>query len=222
MKDATDFLTGAREIALMVGEVLGVLFFGVIIGVWGAIRKNKSMIKWSHTKEKRMVDHHSRIHELLTEMRVTVRACRCLVFQFHNGGCFADGTSINRFSVTHESCDEASQSMILESQDVLLTRYMDIVSILEFKSGKIIAVNSLPPSAFRSGLEINSVEYFSVVPLKCLDGLTPLGFLCCHWCSADALDEIEREGVSQERLETLIQHGAHEINSHLAYKAGKN
>ena len=52
MKDATDFLTSAREIAMMVGEVLGVLFFGVVIGMWGAIRKNKSLIKWSHTKEK--------------------------------------------------------------------------------------------------------------------------------------------------------------------------
>lgn len=219
MKDAADFFSSFRDFALAFGELLGVLLAGIGIGAWGILRKKKTM--WSPQKERRFVEAHTQIHEMLTELRVTVRACRCLIFQFHNGGSFADGTSIKRFSVTHESCATPAQSMILESQDVLLTRYMDIVPIMEERAGKIIQVDTLQPSAFRSGLEINSVEYFSVVPLKCMDGLTPMGFLCCHWCSADSLDEIEKEGITQQSLEQLIEDSTQNINAYLSYNQGK-
>jgi hypothetical protein len=183
------------------------------------LRKKNISLKSMRAKEQRFVQRHSQIHELLTELRITVRASRCLVFQFHNGGSFADGTSIKRFSVTHESCIGGITSMILESQDVLLTRYVDIIHYMDESASKIISVSSLPPSAFRSGLEINSVEYFSITPLRCLDGLTPLGFVCCHWCSADQLDAIETEGVSQTNLERVISDSVHDINTYLSYKA---
>jgi len=52
-----------------------------------------------------------------------------------------------------------------------------------------------------------------------LDGLTPLGFVCCHWCSADQLDSIETEGVSQTNLERVISDSVHDINTYLSYKA---
>jgi len=221
MKDAAEFLTSLKDFALAFGEIIGVLLTGVGIGVWGILRKKKSMLKWSPQKEKRFVESHTQIHEMLTELRVTVRACRCLIFQFHNGGSFADGTSIKRFSVTHESCAAPTQSMILESQDVLLTRYMDLVRVMEERAGKIIRVDSLPPSAFRSGLEINSVEYFSVLPLRCMDGITPMGFLCCHWCTAAELDQIENEGITEDALQELIENKTQNINAYLSYKNGK-
>lgn len=109
--------------------------------------------------------------------------------------------------------------MILESQDVLLTRYVDIIRVMDESASKIISVSSLPPSAFRSGLEINSVDYFSITPLRCLDGLTPLGFVCCHWCSAEQLDDIEAEGISQANLERVISDSVYNINTHISYKA---
>jgi hypothetical protein len=210
-----------KDLFLMSGEAVGIFVIGLVVGIVGVIRNQKFKPKWSPSKERRFVEQHSRIHELLTEMRVTVRACRCLVFQLHNGGSFADGTSIKRFSVTHESCDMAIPSILLDSQDVLLTRYMDMVAIMDTQPSQIIKTDSLSPSAFRSGLEINNVEYFTVTPLKCLDGITPLGFVCCHWCSAEPLDAIEKEGISQDKLEQLISETAHEINTHLAYNAGK-
>jgi hypothetical protein len=93
---------------------------------------------------------------------------------------------------------------------------------LETQSGKIIAVNALPVSAFRSSLEINSVEYFSIVPLRCSDGISPLGFLMCHWCSSDSLDEIESEGINQASIEGIIVDTANRVNSHLIYKTGNH
>jgi hypothetical protein len=53
-----------------------------------------------------------------------------------------------------------------------------------------------------------------------MDGLTPMGFLCCHWCSADSLDEIEKEGITQQSLEQLIEDSTQNINAHLSYNQG--
>lgn len=215
------FLTTAKEFVTTFGELLGTLVIGVVIGVAGAIRKRKLSWKSKHKQSVIFAEQHSRIHEMLTELRLVARASRCLIFQFHNGGAFADGTSIKRFSVTHESSDSTVSSILLESQDVLLTRYMDLVRVLDDSPNDILAVSSLPPSAFRSCLEINNVQYFSMSPLKCMDGLTPLGFLCCQWCSADQLDQVEAEGVSESTLEQVIANSVSQINSHLATKAGK-
>ena len=79
----------------------------------------------------------------------------------------------------------------------------------------------MPSSAFRSGLEINSVDYFTVIPLKCSDGISPLGFVCCHWCTTDGLDEIEQEGITQNTLEQVITEAVENINAHLNYKKKK-
>jgi len=218
---SSDFLINAKDFVITFGELLGTLMIGVVIGVVGAIRKRKMSFRFTAKQSKVFAEQHSRIHEMLTELRLVSRASRCLIFQFHNGGAFADGTSIKRFSVTHESSDSTVSSVLLESQDVLLTRYMDLVRILDDSPNDILAVSSLTPSAFRSCLEINNVQYFSMSPLKCVDGLTPLGFLCCHWCSADQLDQVEAEGVSESTLEQVIANSVSQINSHLATKAGK-
>jgi hypothetical protein len=216
-----DILTNLKDFSTTFGELLGTLIIGVVIGVIGAIRKKKLSFATNTKHAKMFSEQHSRIHEMLTELRLVARASRCLIFQFHNGGAFADGTSIKRFSVTHESNDSSISSILLESQDVLLTRYMDLVRILDETPNKILRVSSLPPSAFRSSLEINNVQYFSMSPLKCFDGLTPLGFVCCQWCSIEQLDQIEAEGVSESTLEEVIANSVSQINSHLATKAGK-
>lgn len=219
MNTISEYFSSIKHHLQPIGEAIGVFSVGLILGIVGVIRKNKKLININKAKEKRFVNRHSQIHEILTELRVTARASRCLVFQFHNGGSFADGTSIKRFSVTHESCVSGVTSMILESQDVLLTRYVDIIRIMDESASKIISVSSLPLCSFRSGLEINSVEYFSITPLRCMDGLTPLGFVCCHWCSSEQLDEIEAEGITQENLEQVISESVRNINTHLNYKA---
>jgi hypothetical protein len=179
------------------------------------IKKKKWSLIKSTKKEQKIAKSHSQVHETLTELRLLVRASRTMVFQFHNGGLFADGSSIKRFSVTHESCGSGVQSMLLESQDVLLTRYREMVDILDHKHDEIIAVSDLPPCSFRYGLEINNVLFFSVSPLKCEDGLTPMGFVCCHWCDIADLDTVRAEGITENSLSEVICTTSQTINKHL-------
>lgn len=222
MTGVTEIMSGLKDIVLMAGEIVGIFAVGALVGLIGALRRQKANSKWSRTRERKFVEKHSTIHELLTELRITTRASRALVFQFHNGGSFVDGGSIKRFSLTHESCEMGVTSVILDSQDVLLTRYTDMISIMDNSTSKIIEVGSMPQSPFRSALEINNVEFFSINPLRCSDGITPLGFLCCHWCSGEQIEEIEKEGVSRASVQQIIFETSQSINSYLAHSTGSN
>lgn len=222
MSGIFELFPNTKDLFLVVGEILGVFVVGAAVGIVGAIRRQKKNLKWSPLREKKFVEQHSRIHEILTELRITIRASRTVVYQFHNGGSFVDGGSIKRFSVTHESCGLGVGSILLDSQDVLLTRYADMIRLMETSQSKIIRVSSLPHTPFRSALEINNVEFFTISSLKCADGITPLGFLCCHWMSSDELKEIKGEGISNSSLEGIISETAHSINTQITYHTGQN
>ena len=220
--EITGIATHFKDIVLPIGEVLGVFVVGLGVGIVGALRRKNilfGVFKWfgRGKKETKNREAHTLVHENLTELRVLVRASRSLIFQFHNGGKFADGTSIRRFSVTHESCCQGVSSMMLESQDVLLTRYMELVDLLDKKSNQIISVLSLPHCSLRSTLEINNVVYFCLSPLKCQDSLTPMGFVCCHWCDVGELDKLHEEEIADSTLQEVIETTTRSINNHLLY-----
>lgn len=217
MTEATTIVSSLKDILFSVGEVSGALLVGVTLGVVSMLKKKHISLKWNMKKESAKLQSHSRVHETLTELRVLVRSSRALIFQFHNGGKFADGTSIKRFSVTHESCLDGVLGMILESQDVLVTRYMELIDIINTRANKIIRVSSLPNSTLRSILEINNVIYFSVTSLKCEDSLTPMGFVCCHWCDIDDMDSLHKEGIKENIIEDVIESSVRVINNHLVH-----
>lgn len=202
-----------KDILLALGESAGFIITGILLGFWAKFKGKKTQqIK----EDKNNIRSHSQVNEVLTELRVLLQCSRSIIFQYHNGGKFADGTSIKRFSVTHESDDFGVQSMILESQDVLTTRYSELIKILEDIPSTIISVDSIVECSFRTSLEINNVLYFSVSPLKCMDSITPMGFVCCHWCKD--MDSICKEGIKISELEQVIEQNAKIINTHLSYR----
>lgn len=211
------FISSFREIVYSAGELLGVFGVGILIGLWTMIKKKKISITSLLKREQKSAHAHTQVHETLTELRILVRSSRTLVFQFHNGGKFADGSSIKRFSVTHESCGMGVQSMLLESQDVLVTRYKELIDCLENQENQIIKVSDLPQCSFRYGMEINNVLFFSVSRLHCEDGLTPMGFVCCHWCDFEDLDSVRDEGIPDTSLSDVVSASSKTINSHLTH-----
>jgi hypothetical protein len=217
MIEATTMISSLKDVLFSLGELSGALLVGVGLGVVSMLKKKNISLKWNTKRESASMQAHSKVHEALTELRVLIRASRSLVFQFHNGGKFSSGTSIKRFSITHESCSQGVLGMLLETQDVLLTRYMELVEILDTKPHKIIKVSDLADSSLRSILEINNVVYFSVSPLKCEDLLTPMGFVCCHWCDLSEMDELHAEGITETLIGDVVESSNRIINNHLVH-----
>lgn len=180
-----------------VGMVLAVILTGVIVAV-PTIRQhwNKKKIVWPCDKSYRIM--HSRIHEFLTEVRIRSHASRTAVLQFHNGGNFLDGSSIKRFSVTHESCQVGVSETTESRQNLQASPFIELLNILmdEERTGTLVSTADLPDCHLKRHMEANHTLVFSVFPLKDARGALTTGFLLCEWCEWDHIEDVDEEILS--------------------------
>lgn len=182
------------------GMVLAALGAGILLGYpmiksFLAKRKeNKSIWKELPTSQK-FVSLHTKVHEHLTELRVRADAGRAQVVQFHNGGKFIDGSSMKRFSLTHESCRSGVSETRHTRQDVILTMFGEMLEIVTADDGTPILTSNLPDCHFKRHLEANSVILFSLVPIRNANGMNVIGCLSIEWCSWVKADAVKDEDI---------------------------
>jgi len=184
-----------------VGMVVAAICVGVFVTVPAikAFLKNKKKI---HPCSLKFRSTHTRIHEFLTELRVVLGACRSVILQFHNGGQFLDGTSIKRFSLTHESCRTGVSETRQTRQDVMLTMFGEMLELVTTSNPCPILTSTLPDCHWKRHLESNSVIMFSLIPLRNANGMNIIGCLSLEWCSwlkADAVDEEDASVLMEEK-----------------------
>ena len=136
---------------------------------------------------------HSSINEILTELRIKTNCSRTSLVQFHNGGNFLDGTSILKFSITHESCDLGTPATIDHQQATLLTRFTDKLEFLHENTAKIIKTKELEGSHFRNYMQSRDVVAFIMVPIYCEKKINIIGYISCEWCDDNLLNNIPEE-----------------------------
>lgn len=185
--------------ALVAGIILAI---PVIKYIWQKkYKKNKCIWKELPTSNK-FVRLHTKIHEYLTELRVMGDAARAQVMQFHNGGQFLDGTSMKRFSLTHESCRSGVSETRKERQDVILTMMGEMLEIVTANDARPILTSTLPDCHFKRHLESNNVIMFSLIPIRNAMGMNIIGYLSVEWCSwlkADAVIEEDTIPMMEEK-----------------------
>ena len=193
-----------------VGMVMAAIVAGFLM-IYPMIKSRRKNLKRCWSKQaptsESFLSMHSRIHEYLTELRVVLDGCRTLVCHFHNGGEFLDGTSMKKFSLTHESTNPGVSDVRLDSQDVLLTLYVELLEHVVRNEPKPVMVNSLPDCHWKRVLESQQVVLFSLIPLYDVSGAVITGFLCTEWCSLSKADEVADDLVEFEVREKsrLIQ-----------------
>lgn len=161
------------NLGITVGTVLGGIVIGISIKVlktWAAKRKD------AETSDQELGDDstklltngkaHQEINEVLTELRHVLNTERAQVGQFHNGGDFLDGSPVKRFSVSYESFDPTTQPMAPQMQNVLLSLFWDVVSVLKDNKAVGRLVSEQREGYFRSVLESATVYAFAALPLR--------------------------------------------------------
>lgn len=165
--------------------------------------------------EKGFVRIHSQLDEMLTELRLSLSCCRSGIVKFHNGGYFFDGSSILKFTTTHESCELGIDSSIDSPQGQLLTRYVDKIKILDKNEAKIYYTSDLKDSLFKGYLEQRSTVAFTMLPLF-NDKLLKMGYMITEWCDHDRLEQ----NLTQDDIINKIEYYRRIISTLLA--ANKN
>ena len=157
--------------------------------------------------EQNFIRIHSQIDELLTELRLKLECCRTGIVKFHNGGHFFDGTSILKFTTTHESCELGVVSSMDSPQGQLITRYMDKIKLLEKNNTEIYYTTDLKDSYFKGYLEARGAISFCIVPLECEKGMK-MGYVLIEWCDYEKIENIDTDS-----LKGLIRYYSRMINT---------
>lgn len=179
---------------------VGMVSVVVAAGAWLAIPSIRNLFKkksiWPCDKSYRSM--HSRIHEFLTEIRIKSNSSRTAVMQFHNGGNFLDGSSIKRFSITHESCQVGVPETTETRQNLQASPFIEILNILtdDEKVGALISTADLPDCHLKRHMESNHTLVFSLCPLKDARGALITGFLMCEWCEWDHMEGLDEDSVA--------------------------
>ena len=143
---------------------------------------------------------HSQLDEYLTELRIKLNACRTSIIRFHNGGHYLDGTSIMKFTTTHESRKTGVESSKDSSQGLLITRFIDMIELLHKDNPLLVWTIDLKDTHFKGYQENKGTVAFSILALKSHKGLD-LGYIICEWCTYDNIEEIPQEEISYEMIQ---------------------
>jgi len=185
---------------------LGIALSLVGVGFW--IARIKKIIKKGSFFEKTW-DEIDKIHELLTELRVKTRACRCQLIQFHNGGHFVDGISMKRFSLCYESLSKGV-SREENFKDVLVSLFPHFISKIIKNSPEMYYSHLEEASIFRQILQHSNVIQYSVLPVQSKGHI--VGALILNWCNRTKALEDPDLVVAFKETRDLVELGIRNIS----------
>lgn len=195
------------------GMALAAITVGIIMIVLPYIRRKRSRPAYSS-----IVDYplnfnwevHTRIHEILTELRVRTDCGRTQLVQFHNGGDFLDGISMKKMTLTHESLTLGVSSAIEYTKDIPLSLCVAGLTLLKKNTPKLHITEQMDDSWCKQFYQNNQVVALAFLPVRRNNQI--LGYVSCHWCSwgkTDDVDEINLETqleTSRDIIEVELQH----------------
>ncbi|MBC8442906.1 MAG: hypothetical protein H8D80_01815 [Proteobacteria bacterium] len=160
-------------------------------------------------------DVHTKIQETLTELRLMVDCARTQLIQFHNSGHFLDGISMKKFSLTHESVQRSIIPCAEKTQDLIMSMFLSLLSLVKENDTKNHMVSELEDSYEKNFLESNNIISFSVLPVR--SGGIISGYVMAQWCCLSKTDDIDAEIVddwmsrSRNLLEVELQEQKNKI-----------
>lgn len=176
---------------------------GVLTATVGLVMALKPLFRYFRKKtavrkEETFNQVNLRISDMIGELRMKTKSSRVSLTQFHNGGKFADGSSMRRMSISHQSCDPKIPSTMQFRQDVLVSRFVEIIQQLRENNPTIRTTDSLFESNSKKFYELHDTMAFSILPLFCSDSLVVYGYITIEWCESAVLDHLDESNIKME------------------------
>jgi hypothetical protein len=193
--DPTKFLEAT---ALVVAGSLGV--------IWGIVKF------WQgKKKDDNFIEVHTEIHELLTELRLSTKSMRATILCFHNGEYYANGVSMRKFSISHESVHKGYTTQVYKLKNVLCSLCIPLLNqVLQDKSN-IHSTETFTDGYFKEFLEDENISHYACLLLK--NNGVNIGFILLQW-HKDFLPSIN----DYDRFETIFKNFRDSIQLQLSYQ----
>jgi hypothetical protein len=178
-----------------VGMVLAALIGGFVAFLFPYLKLQKKSLFAKNKKEEVDFDWntHNRLHEVLTELRVQNDCARTQIVQFHNGGEFLDGISMQKMSLTHESLASGTSSEMETKKDLLLSLCIEGLKLIKEDNSMVHVTELLEDTWCKKFLQSSNVITFSFLPIRIREQI--MGYVMCQWCSWSKSDEVEEDSV---------------------------
>ena len=198
---------------------IGVAVAALLSGAWFVIKKMLPYIrrKRAAKSEELFNQINMRIWEVLSELRIKTKASRVSLTQFHNGGKFSNGGSMRKMSITHQTCENKVPSTMQFRQDVLVSRYVEIVQMLQDNDSNRRMVSSLYDCNSKKFYELHDTLSFSMLPVYCNDSLLVNGYISIEWCDFGTIDNLDDKMV-ESLFETARDQVAYLVHSLKEYR----
>jgi len=141
---------------------------------------------------------HTRLHEILTELRIKTDSARTQIVQFHNGGTFLDGVSMKKFSVTHESLNAGTSGEGNIKNDLLISMFLDKLNTVTKNEPKLHITTEMKNSYSKQYMINSNIVAFTILPIRIKNEI--MGYVMIQWCSLGKVDEIDETTLSEQIL----------------------
>lgn len=144
------------------------------------------------------------INDHLVALRILSGADRAKIGQFHNGGKFLDGTSMKRFSVTHESCEIGVPFDGQTLQNIVVTIFWDMIAMSKQNKSDVVFTKDLPLCHYQAYCRSHGVDAILILPIRREE--LYIGFLLVEWCDVDKIpQDLERVKKIAEEHRAAIE-----------------
>lgn len=189
------------------GEAIAFFVGGFLIALAAKFLKKlrRKPHKWEGFEFHRLNRTDIQLVELLSSLRVEANGDRTHLHRFHNGGEFAGGEPIKKFSCTHESVAIGVSHEIENEQNVLCSMIPRIFEMLTEQAGDIMLVEKEIDNSFlRSYLDAQNVKASAIAPLfmQSNSGRYIVGFISIDYTDLDHVPKNEY-GKRLEKLTIL-------------------
>jgi len=192
--DPTKFLEAT---AIVVAGTLGI--------IWGTVKF------WKKNKDDNFIEIHTQIHELLTELRLSTKSMRATILCFHNGEYYANGVSMRKFSISHESIHRGYTTQVYKLKNVLCSLCIPLLhQVLQDKSN-IHSTETFTNGYFKEFLEDENISHYACLLIK--NNGVNVGFILLQW-HKDFLPSID----DYDRFETIFKNFRDSIQLQLSYQ----
>ena len=183
---------GLASIAILTGVAIGMIKYRNAKKVYTAIKK-ESEFSLSNIK----------IWKLITDLRTELEASRVSIVQFHNGGKFMDGSSMRKMSITHQTYHSNTWSTAALMQDTLVTRFIELISILQHNCPRIRNPITHTECNTKSFYSMNNTNAISLLPIYGDNNLLIHGYVSIEWETIPTSMSVEKMNMIISTRESI-------------------
>jgi hypothetical protein len=190
-------LTIIMQFCIIIGVAISVYQFSIYVKKIKPPICKEDIIKAYVTDENEYLCNIE-THGILYRIGLELRSCKVALMRFHNGGKFANGRDMRKFTTTHETPSDTIKPFMDNNIGVLISRYPIAFNCLKIQGYYAVSdINDCNDLNFKCDMKKYGFKACYLFLIKQVNG-NHEGFIGVNFCETTVLDSEKREIVKEQ------------------------